>query len=131
MQESCVPCRHFKQLGSKYFCYLKGSFLASPNSRCGEFSLKMEEDSKKRVLLTREEKKGAQNKKRAEIEVQVKPLGSEEFRLKKELTKLAPKEFYDKEIKKEKGEEQTANSYVVVLIMVLFFVFVLLVLSRL
>lgn len=128
MQESCIPCKHFKQLGSRYFCYLKGSFLESPNSRCREFSLKVEEDSKKRVFFTDEEESGG--KRREEIEVVVKPPGSEEFRLKKELTKLAPKEFHDKEIKKEETEERETKSYAVAVLLVLLLVLLLLLLSR-
>jgi|GEM_PF-3999557 len=125
MQESCTPCKHFKQLGSKYFCYQKGSFLESPSSRCGEFSLKAEGDDKKRVFSIRDEKE-AQGKHREEIEVEVKPLGSEEFRLKKEQTKLVSKEFYAKEQKKEEGHREI-RSHAAVLVLILLLVFVLLI----
>lgn len=128
MQESCVPCKHFKQLGSRYFCYLKGSFLASPSSRCSEFSLKMEEDDSKRVFFANKE--SFREKRREEVEVEVKPLGSEEFRLKKEPARLAAKEFYDKEIKEEEPEERETKSRVLAVLLVLLLVLLLLFLSR-
>jgi hypothetical protein len=96
-ESSCKSCSHYKQIGEKGFCFKQNKVLSSSQS-CDDFSLKIDEDMKKRWLLEKkdERKAGALIEGVNNIKVEVKPEGSEEFSLKKK-SKVKEKRFIDTE----------------------------------
>lgn len=131
---SCKGCRHYKQMGEKGFCFKQNKVLSSLQS-CDDFSLKIDEDMKKRWFLDKkdERKKGALMRGVDNIRVEVKPEGSEEFSLTKKST-VGRKRFIDTEggdkntpVSQNTGYEQEKNLFlaiivggIIILIIVLF-----------